>query len=666
MLTIINLIIILLLLGCISMWATYGFFSAFIQLIVVIIAGTLAFALWEPVSYMLLGRMPTYAHGVGLLAPFALLLIVLRTALDKLCKANVHMPRIADQIGGGFCGALIGVLAFGVLLIGINFMPIDKEALGGAVTLRGQEIDDESGQLWLEINVWSGGFFSAISAGSMSPIGGISLAEGRPDLAERAMTYRMPPDTNQMRSAHPGSVQVTGVYAIPATPDAIKGLAQRTAIMSFLKPGYPVPQDVQFGEDGLGLINRLISDLNARYADSEANGRPSDMLNIEAILDVSRTPKYNFENAGSQQNFPRFIRMVADKMTEDLVARLEPVMGENKVLYVVDTDWKNEHPGTFNTDNKLRIAVSSVQLQAATNDGFEMIAPAGYSIEYSQNTGGRIFTEIVSAQADDEAKQTAYSKYTEFSMGWIFPVDAGQTPERFFVRELRFDLDKLDKPAGQETRVNQNIGAAARVIGAPLLPSAAALEAQENASPVFTDGVKIVGSNARADLSEALPSVFSGSAVSYDFDRDADPWTVTSGRGEKLPRGARGSNAVRAITVADSERLIRITLDTDRAKSLYGRAIGAAKSLGVMRIVDEGGNARDAIGFALLRADGTMDIDIRSDAMQGGLFATELPRVGAGETLMIYFQAPIGDTFVAYQLGNDKMAFEQPLEITRD
>ena len=139
MLTLINLIIVLLLLGCVAMWATYGFFSAFIQLIVVVVAGTLAFALWEPVSYMLLGRMPAYAHGVGLLGPFVILIIVLRTALDKLCKANVHVPALADQIGGGACGIGIGILAFGVLLNGVNFLPMAKDALGGEITLKGDK-----------------------------------------------------------------------------------------------------------------------------------------------------------------------------------------------------------------------------------------------------------------------------------------------------------------------------------------------------------------------------------------------------------------------------------------------------------------------------------------------------------------------------------------------
>ena len=47
MLTILNLGIILVLLIMIAIWATYGFFSAFIQLILVIASGVLALALWD-------------------------------------------------------------------------------------------------------------------------------------------------------------------------------------------------------------------------------------------------------------------------------------------------------------------------------------------------------------------------------------------------------------------------------------------------------------------------------------------------------------------------------------------------------------------------------------------------------------------------------------------
>ncbi|MGB0767887.1 MAG: CvpA family protein, partial [Phycisphaeraceae bacterium] len=467
MLILLNLVVVILLLVCIAMWATYGFFSAFIQLIIVIGAGVLAFALWEPVSHALLGRMPAYAHGVGLLAPFAILLIVLRVVFDKLCRANVHVPRLADQIGGAACGLGIGILAFGLVFNAVNFLPLQRDLMGWEpYKIRGNDVTaNDTGHLWLNIHAWSGGFFTMLSGGSMHPTGGTPLVEARPALAKRALLYRMPPDSNQMRSAHPGSVSVTGLLAVPATEDAVRALALRSTLFAFLKPSYQVPSDIALGEDGLGLVRGLFNELDRRFEDSATHGKPSDMIDIDAIMKVSRTPQFTFPAATSRDNIEPFIDQVAEQIADDMVNRLRPVLGPGKMLYAVDTQWNNKFPGTFNTDGKLRVAISSVELQAKTNDGFEMIAPVGYSIEYSQNTGGRIFTEIISDQVDVDLRDSAYSRYTELSMGWFFVVPDGQTPERFFVRELRFDLDQLEDVAGQDSVVNQNIGAFARAMG---------------------------------------------------------------------------------------------------------------------------------------------------------------------------------------------------------
>lgn len=665
MLTVLNLSIIVALLVMVAIWATYGFFSAFIHLIIVVAAGTLSFALWEPLSYFLLGRMPAYAHGVGLLAPFAILVIVLRVVFDKLCKANVHMPRIADQIGGGVCGFCSGILAFGLLLNGANFLPVPREVMGWEpYRVAGNQVNDNpEGHIWgiTRINEWSAGFFTMLSNGAMSPIGGTPLAEGRPDLARRALLTRLPADENQFRTAHPGSVKLIGVYAVPATEDGIYALTQRAAILAFLNPSYKLPENIAFGEDGMGLVNTLLAELNSRYEDPQANGRPSDMINVQAIADVARTPQFSYKGASTRQGFPEFIQLVADKMAEDLVNRLTAVMGEGKVLYVVDTFWNNKYPGTFNSDAKLRIAIPQVSLQV----GDKTVAPIGYSIEYSQNTGGRIFTEIISDQADIATRDAAYSRYTELHMGWVFALPENEKPKRFFVRELRFDLDRLDQPEGQDSIVNKNLGAAAKVVGAPLLPSPADLEAENtpDTSPI-AQGVKIAGTDTYADVSEKLPGPFAAAASSLDLDKDADPWLLRGGKAEKLIPGRGGKrSSVSEIWVQSSDRLVRLKLDGQKAKSIYGRAIGLAEALNVMRVQDEGGNFYDAIGYVLLRNDRSLQIDIREDAFNRGLSANELPDVRAGDTLMVYFQVPIGTKLTAYVLGNSEQRFEETLTV---
>ena len=51
-------------------------------------------------------RMPYFAWGIGLLAPFALLLIFLRVVTDRLVNVSVQFPGLANQLGGAVFGGL--------------------------------------------------------------------------------------------------------------------------------------------------------------------------------------------------------------------------------------------------------------------------------------------------------------------------------------------------------------------------------------------------------------------------------------------------------------------------------------------------------------------------------------------------------------------------------
>ena len=245
MIYVLNIVLVLILLGMVAIWATYGLFSAFVQMVLVIVAGTLAFAVWEPLTFWLLGRMPAYAHGVGLLAPFALSLIVLRGVFDKTCRMNVKVPRLADQIGGGVCGLASGVLAFGVLLIGANFTPMAKEAFGWQpykVVGNAVEADQDGGALWLGIDGWAAAFYTTLSGGSMSPIGGTPLAEAKPDLAKRAVVYRLTRDEYQVRVARPKGVQVVSVHTLPATEEALYALVRDAGVLLPAQREVPGPR----------------------------------------------------------------------------------------------------------------------------------------------------------------------------------------------------------------------------------------------------------------------------------------------------------------------------------------------------------------------------------------------------------------------------------------
>src|SRR5688500_724868 len=100
-----SLIVIFFICAMIWMWANQGLFSALIHLILTIIAGCIAFMLWEPFVYgFLINRMQEQAWGLGLMIPFAVSLICLRTVFDKVVPGNVNFHNIADNVGGAVCG----------------------------------------------------------------------------------------------------------------------------------------------------------------------------------------------------------------------------------------------------------------------------------------------------------------------------------------------------------------------------------------------------------------------------------------------------------------------------------------------------------------------------------------------------------------------------------
>lgn len=672
MLIVLNIVVIIFVVGMAALWATYGFFSAFLQLIVVIASGVIALALWEPLSFWLLGRMPAYAHGVGLLAPFALSIIILRVPLDKFCKMNLHLPHLADQIGGGLCGATAGILAFGMLLNGANFLPIERGAMGWEpYSIQGTEVvRNEEGSLWTftRVHEWSAGFYEFLSGGAMSPTGGTALAEARSDLAFRALNTRVIPDPNQSRYAHADSLKVAGVYAVPATKEGVFALVQRAAIISFLAPAYQPPAEAQYGEAGMGLVNAIKRELQGRFTDPKKNGLAMEMLNVDLINQAVEAYELDVDSpTTTMAGFEKFLNDMTTEFANKLMKNdagqpnaFAQKLGEGKTLFIVDTHWNNTKPGAYDSDGNLRVDITQIRLQVNAGGESEMVAPIGYSVEYNQNTKGRIFTEVVTSQI-----YRAFAPYPDFHLGWVFVLPPNNDPIRFYARELRFDLTDLPTPDGSEEPVVQNFGAVARVFGAPLIPKPKPEgEVVIDNNQISEGAVQIGTSGSYAEITEALPASYGGAtATGIEPDKTTEQWTLFEGKQPRVQKGRGGrKSTIRNIYVGQGFRLVRIQLDNRQAVSLYGKAIGLAKNLNIMRVKDEGGNAYQCIGFVLDRGNDFMDIDIRgSGVATGGVSASELPTVGDGEKLYLYFQVPVGKTIVSYALGDDDQQFEKGL-----
>lgn len=660
MLILLNGLILLFVLAMVAMWATYGFFSAFLHLVIVIVSGAVAFALWEPLAYMLLGRMPEYAWGIGLLAPFSLTLIIVRALMDKFCKMNLKFVRLADQIGGAACGGLAGVLCIGMLMIGIGFMNVPPDLMGYKpyrMTSNKIEVNSDGGSLWIPAHKITGGFFSMLSTGSMAPsLSDNSLAVNKSNVAERAFTYRLQDDENQMKSAHPEAVKVTGAYLFNGNAEFMKSHMKFDVVRQLLNPKYKLPE-IPSDATPDAVADQIVADVVGRLAADNPDEKPSDLINALVVNQIA--DQIEFEEPLT--DFAAFVNALVEKRTADLLSGMQPALSGDPNVLIVDTQWSKERPGTYNTDGWLRVAIPQIRLQVRNSrDEYELLPPIAYSLEVNKLTGERVLVSLTSQQV-----YAAYTQDDDVNIGWFFKLPDGATPTRMEIRQLGFDLTGLGE-ANTETL------AVARVLGSAEIPPKAeeTPDGQGNTATNLT-GINIGATGARAELTERLPKALSpNSATQIQPDKTNDKsWTAF--RGYQLLSSNAGTGGGRAsrmqeISVPSNSRLLRVMIDPNSAQSLYGQARELAANLQVMQIKDTTGNAADAIGYVLLKADGSQEVAIRVDASGAeitSLRANQLPRPAPNDQLYVYFQVQVGRTLTAFTLGSQVQDFETPIEV---
>jgi hypothetical protein len=138
------------------LWLIRGFFSALLHLICTIVAGAIAFAVWEPAAYWLVANTDPHgifagsAWGIALAVPFAVALILLRLIVDALVPANAVLPTVPNYIGGGVCGVATGIIASGFLVLSASSMRIGTAAFGyQPIVFSGEGSVVREGGLWL-------------------------------------------------------------------------------------------------------------------------------------------------------------------------------------------------------------------------------------------------------------------------------------------------------------------------------------------------------------------------------------------------------------------------------------------------------------------------------------------------------------------------------------
>ncbi|BAM03624.1 CvpA family protein [Phycisphaera mikurensis] len=232
---ILNILVLVLVLAMAIFWSTQGLFSAFIHLVATVVAGAIAFAVWEPVTLgLLLDPLTSWAWATGLLLPFALALIVLRILSNKVIGGNLKLPSLADQGLAGLVGAVSGVLTAGVCLLGVSFLPLGPALLGyqpvevqTTARLGPPTNDAVTTSLWIPVDRLTADFFAFASTHGFSSHRPLGLL--RPDLDEAAARFRIGQfyDPNASLVANPSTVAVEAVRVydgeLPAEVPALLG-----------------------------------------------------------------------------------------------------------------------------------------------------------------------------------------------------------------------------------------------------------------------------------------------------------------------------------------------------------------------------------------------------------------------------------------------------------
>jgi hypothetical protein len=248
---ILNLLLIVVI-GLIAyIWMARGLWSAFLHMVCVILAGALAFAVWEPVSLFFAGTgtgmLVDTAWGLGLALPFVVFLLVLRVACDKLVPANVDFDGIVNTVGGLACGLVAGVLSGGILAMSVGSMRTDTELLGvQAIKYQPTGYLTREENLWTRCDTITAAFYEKLSSGALVPPSGESLGRRHPNLADENWLLRVNyGEGKSLYTIPPDSFEVVKhfVYS-PSDPkdlfhDTFKDAAQQFAYTDNQTPSGP-------------------------------------------------------------------------------------------------------------------------------------------------------------------------------------------------------------------------------------------------------------------------------------------------------------------------------------------------------------------------------------------------------------------------------------------
>jgi len=225
-----------LLLGLTWVWANRGFLSALLHMVCTIIAGAVAFGLWEPLALLVLDMSPTsgflsfiayIAWGGTLLVSFGVSLLLLRAVADAVVKRNVSALSAVDYAGAGLCGLVSASITVGIITIGLGYFPIGQRATPVRYSESGEGIGslEHKGGLWIPADRFTAELYKFMSDTSLRS--GESLSDWYPDLMHSGYAVTLSAAGGSATPAiKPSDFTVKSTYTVgsPATPTSSREL----------------------------------------------------------------------------------------------------------------------------------------------------------------------------------------------------------------------------------------------------------------------------------------------------------------------------------------------------------------------------------------------------------------------------------------------------------
>ncbi len=353
---IVNLLLVAFVILMAVWFGSQGLFSAILHLVVTLVAGSLALAVWEPLTVgYLLERMPEYAWGVGLLAPFVLLMVGLRVAADKLAPGNVDFHNLVNLFVGGAVGVIIGLVTAGFLVIGLQFISTGVPGyqpyrLGAAGRI------ERFDTLWLPADTFAGSVFAGLSTGPFSPtLSDATVSNRQPRLAVSAGLFQITARQNARKAIRPGSVTIDRFFEINPSdaPYAQKPAGdQRVYVVGMeIAVNQAADQDGQFTASAAQLPMLAVNPIDSSSAQlilphgwvhrvGEAYGTlhtPGDRLWTKSA-DTDMVDVIYHVPAGLEPRFVRVKQLRLDLPDESAVAT------EDIVGWIENTRWTRPKP----------------------------------------------------------------------------------------------------------------------------------------------------------------------------------------------------------------------------------------------------------------------------------------------------------------------------------